>query len=160
MTRIRTTTVIEAGTDEVWQAVRDIATHTTWMDDAVAIRFLGDRREGVGTVFDCDTKVGPLCMTDRMEVTEWEEGRVMGIAHAGVVTGRGRFTIEPAGPGRTRFTWDEELQFPRRVGGPLAALAARPVLLRVWRGNLRRLKALVERGQAEGGPGVGAELRP
>ena len=144
MTRIRTSTLIEAEPDAVWLAVRDIASHPTWMEDAVAIRFLSEHREGVGTTFDCDTKVGPFRMTDRMEVTEWDEGRVMGIAHTGVVTGQGRFTIEPAGPGRSRFTWDEQLHFPRWAGGPLAAFAARPVLTRIWRANLRRLKALIE----------------
>ena len=145
MTRIRTATLIDAPPDQVWAVVRDISSHPEWMADAVAIRFLTDTREGVGTAFDCDTKVGPLRMTDRMEVTEWEEDRVMGIAHTGLVTGRGRFTIEAAGPGRSRFTWDEELRFPPRVGGPVAALLARPVLTRVWQANLRRLKALVER---------------
>ena len=144
MTRIRTATEIDADPDEVWAVVRDIASHPSWMEDAVAIRFLSDRREGVGTVFDCDTQVGPLRTTDRMEVTEWEDARVMGIAHSGLVTGRGRFTIEAAGPGRSLFTWDEELRFPPRFGGPVAALAARPVLTRVWRRNLRRLKELVE----------------
>lgn len=136
--------MIDAEPGDVWRAVRDIASHPSWMEDAVAIRFLTERHEGVGTTFDCDTRVGPLRMTDRMEVTEWEEDRVMGIAHSGVVTGRGRFTLEPAGPGRTRFTWEEELRFPARFGGPVAALAARPVLSRVWRGNLRRLKAHIE----------------
>jgi hypothetical protein len=147
VTRIRTSTVIDAEPTTVWQAVRDIASHPTWMADAVAIRFLSDQHEGVGTVFDCDTRVGPLRLTDRMEVTEWEEGRTMGIAHTGLVTGRGRFSIDGAGPGRTRFTWDEELRFPRRFGGSVAAFAARPVLTRVWRGNLRRLKAHVEQRQ-------------
>jgi hypothetical protein len=114
------------------------------MHDAVAIRFLSDRHEGVGTTFDCDTKVGPLRMTDRMQVTEWRAGRVIGIAHAGVVTGRGRFTVHRARRGRTRFTWEERLRFPWWLGGPVAGLFARPVLRRVWRANLRRLKAQLE----------------
>jgi hypothetical protein len=128
----------------VWAVVRDIASHPTWMHDAVAIRFLSDRREGVGTTFDCDTRVGPLRMTDRMQVTEWRSGRVIGIAHEGVVTGRGRFTVRRARRGRTRFTWDERLRFPWWVGGPVAGVLARPVLRRVWRANLRRLKAQLE----------------
>jgi hypothetical protein len=117
------------------------------MHDAVAIRFVSQRREGVGTTFDCDTRVGPLRVTDRMQVTEWRPGRVLGIAHEGVVTGRGRFTVRRARRGRTRFTWEERLQFPWWVGGPLAGALARPVLRRVWRANLRRLKAQLEAGQ-------------
>ena len=130
----------------MWQALSDIASHPAWMRDAAAIRFLSDHREGVGTTFDCDTRVGPFRTTDRMEVTEWRKGRVFAIAHRGVVTGRGRFTIRRARRGRTRVTWDEWLQFPWWAGGPAGALMARPVLKRIWRGNLRRLKAHVETG--------------
>jgi uncharacterized protein YndB with AHSA1/START domain len=144
VTRIRTTTVIDAPPSRVWETVRDIASHPTWMRDAVAIRFLTERREGVGTTFDCDTRVGPLRMTDRMQVTEWRRGKVIGIVHQGVVTGRGRFTLRRVRRGRTRFTWDERLRFPWWAGGPLAAALARPVLHHVWRTNLRLLKQQLE----------------
>ncbi|MEY2567406.1 MAG: hypothetical protein QOE35_1935 [Actinomycetota bacterium] len=153
MTRIRTTTLIDAPTASVWRVVRDIASHPTWMRDAVAVRFLTDMREGVGTAFDCDTKVGPFRMVDRMEVTEWDEGSVIGITHRGLVTGRGRFTIEPARQDRTRFTWDERLRFPWWAGGPVGGLLASPVLRRIWRSNLRLLKAKVEAGPRSPGPG-------
>lgn len=145
MTRIRTSTLISAPPEQVWRVVRDIASHPTWMRDAVAIRFLGEAREGVGTSFDCDTKVGPLRMVDRMEVFEWEDGRTIGIRHRGLVTGEGRFTLEPIGT-VTWFTWDEELHFPWWAGGPLGGAAAKSVLKRIWRENLRRLKAEVEAG--------------
>ena len=45
------------------------------MLDAVAIRFQNDQHRGVGTIFDCDTRVGPFKLVDRMEITEWEVGR-------------------------------------------------------------------------------------
>ena len=115
------------------------------MEDAVAIRFLTTKRDGVGTRFECDTKVGPLRMVDRMEVTEWSPRRAMGIRHHGIVTGSGRFTLQRRRRG-TVFTWDERLRFPVWAGGPLGALLARPVLRRVWRRNLANRKALVEAG--------------
>jgi hypothetical protein len=148
--RIRVSTVIDAPRSQVWAAVRDIGSHVTWMSDAVAIRFTsGRRRSGVGTTFDCDTAVGPLRLTDRMEVTEWRERRAMGIRHVGVVTGTGRFTLRRAGPGRrrTRFTWTEDLRFPWWLGGPVGGLAGRPLLASLWRRNLRNLKRLVEAGR-------------
>jgi hypothetical protein len=46
--------------------------------------------------------------------------------------------------GATRLTWSEEIDFPWRFGGPLGAAFARPILTLIWRGNLRRLKALLE----------------
>jgi hypothetical protein len=123
----------------VWDDLSDVASHVDWMEDAVSITFTGDRRAGVGAVFDCVTRVGPLTLVDRMEITEWEPGRRMGVRHAGVVAGEGRFTLGPAGSGRTRFTWDEELAFPWWLGGPVGAAAGAPVLRLIWRRNLRNL---------------------
>ena len=114
------------------------------MAEAETIRFTSTRTRGVGTTFDCVTKVGPIRMTDRMTITEWEPGRMMGIEHSGVVTGRGRFTLRRRRGGRTRFTWKEHLTFPWWMGGAVGAFAAKPVLRAIWRRNLRRLKAIVE----------------
>ena len=140
MTRIRVSTTIDAPPDRVWADVRHIARHVEWMEDAVSITFRSERREGVGTTFDCATRVGPLRLTDRMVVTEWQPGESIGIRHEGAVTGSGRFSIAPEGRG-TRFTWDEVLTFPWRLGGPIGALAGRPLLQLVWRRNLRNLRA-------------------
>jgi hypothetical protein len=80
-----------------------------------------------------------------MTITEWVDGEAMGVEHTGVVTGRGRFTLQPNGRGGTRFSWDEDLHFPWWLGGPVGeAVGGRVVLARVWRRNLRALKHLVE----------------
>jgi hypothetical protein len=123
----------------VWADIRRIETHAEWMLDAVAIRFTGDTTIGAGTTFDCDTKVGSIRLTDRMEITEWVEDEVMGVRHVGVVTGDGRFTLVPAGPGRTRFTWQETLTFPWWLGGPIGGVVGGRLLTLVWRRNLRAL---------------------
>lgn len=81
-----------------------------------------------------------------MAVTEWEEAATMGVRHEGLVTGEGRFTLTATGDGATTFTWAEQLRFPWWMGGPLGGLVGAPVLRAIWRGNLRRLKALVEGG--------------
>lgn len=145
--RLRIGVGIEAPPRAVWAAIADIATHVDWMAEARTIRFLGHQRSGVGTQFECDTRVGPLRTTDRMEVTEWKPGRAMGIRHVGIVSGVGRFVLRARmRPGRTWFTWDERLTFPITLGGPVGALVARPILRRIWRNNLSRLKAKVESG--------------
>ena len=140
MAKIRVSTVLDAAPDAVWADVEDIATHHEWMADAVAIRFLGDQRRGVGTRFECDTKVGPFRLTDVMEVTEWAPGRAMGVTHVGLVTGTGRFTLRRVRGGRTRFPWKARLRFPWWLGGPIGALAAKPVLTWVWRRSMRDLQ--------------------
>ena len=142
--RIHICTTIGAPVARVWSTVEDIATHTRWMADAEAIEFVGPRRRGVGTEFDCRTRVGPFTTVDRMRVTEWEPGAAMGIEHRGVVTGTGRFTLRDAGAGITEFCWTEDLVFPATMGGGIGERAGRPVLERIWRANLRRLRALAE----------------
>lgn len=146
MAKIRVKTVIEASPAEVWDAIEDIGTHTQWMTDAVAIRFVTDRTSGVGTRFECDTKVGPFRLTDIMEITEWSPRKAMGVRHVGLVVGEGLFTLEKVRRGRTRFVWREEVRFPWWMGGPVGGVVGGRVLKRIWKGNLRQLKALVEDG--------------
>lgn len=136
--RITVETEIPASPAAVWAAIEDLGTHTEWMADAERITFVTEQRAGVGTQLDCLTVVGPLRTTDRMTVTEWEPGAVMGIEHHGTVTGSGRFTLVPSTVG-TRFRWSEELTFPWWLGGGLGEVVGRPVLTRVWRRNLARL---------------------
>ncbi len=139
-------TTLDAPPATVWADLADVASHVDWMADAVAIRFTSDAHRGVGTTFECDTRVGPLRITDEMAITAWEPPDddgwgAMGVRHEGVVTGTGRFVLEPLGEGRTRFTWEEDLRFPWWMAGPLGATAGRPVLQAVWRRNLERLAA-------------------
>ena len=152
---IRVSTVIDAQADRVWDDVRHIARHVEWMKDAVSIEFDDDeasgngpddnsndpRREGVGVRFSCRTKVGPIILNDRMEVTEWTDGRLIGIRHQGLVTGEGQLRINPIDDNRTEVVWEEQLVFPARMGGPIGARLARPVLRRIWTSNLSRLTA-------------------
>ena len=142
--RIRVCTTIDAAPARVWQVVEAIEHHTDWMADAARITFVSKHTRGVGTEFDCLTRVGPFRLNDRMTVTEWEPGRTMGIEHHGVVTGRGRFTVKQRRHGRTRFCWTERLHFPWWMGGPVGERVAKPVLRRLWRGNLTRLRHVAE----------------
>lgn len=139
MARIRVSTVLNASPGQVWADVEDISSHVDWMADAVAIRFLSVQTSGPGTQFECDTKVGPITLTDVMEITEWVPGKVMGVRHSGVVTGTGRFTLKKLRGGRTRFQWSEKLVYPIWMGGPVGAFLSKPVLRWVWRRNLARL---------------------
>lgn len=144
MPRLTVAVTLQAPPRRVWDAVEDISSHVDWMEDAVAIRFTSETTSGVGTTFDCDTRIGPFRLVDRMEITRWAPGRAMGVRHRGLVTGEGEFRLVPRRRGRTRFVWSERLHFPWWMGGPVGAVLARPVLRRVWRRNLRNLKGIVE----------------
>jgi hypothetical protein len=143
--RIRTCITIDAPPAAVWAEVERIDSHVQWMRDAKSIRFLSERRAGVGAQFECVTGVGPLVTTDVLVVTEWRPRRAIGITHQGAVRGQGRFTLRRKRGGRTRFCWRERLRFPWWMGGPVGELLAWPLLRAIWKGNLGRLKARVER---------------
>lgn len=146
MARISVTIELDASPERVWEIVEPVERHVDWMADAVAIRFQTEQTRGVGTQFLCDTKVGPIRLTDHMEITEWDVGRAMGVRHTGIVTGSGVFTLEPLDLGRrTRFTWTEELRFPWYLGGRLGEVIGGQVVMKaIWRRNLRALRDLVE----------------
>ena len=143
--RIHLCTVINCTPEETWASVEDISTHIEWMADAESITFTSDQRSGVGTQFECLTKVGPLKTVDVMTVTAWGPPTRMGIEHRGMVTGSGDFMISSDGRGRTIFCWDEVLHFPWWMGGVIGEYFGRPLLKHVWRANLRRLKERAER---------------
>lgn len=139
MARIAVSRTMEAPTDRVWAAMADLGSHVEWMKDARSIVFTGEQRAGVGTRMQVETRFGPLRTLDLMEVTGWEEGKSIEVAHHGLVKGRGTLRATPLDQ-ETMVTWEEELEFPWWLGGALTAWLARPVLAAVWRGNLRRLE--------------------
>jgi hypothetical protein len=124
----------------VWSELERLEDHASWMLDATAIHFEGDRRRGVGTRFECDTRFGPLRLTDVMEVTEWEHGKRIGVEHRGAVSGSGCFTLRDAPGPATWVEWEEQLVFPWWLGAGLGAQLAKPLFIAIWKGNLRRLR--------------------
>jgi len=140
---------IDRTPSEVWASLRDISSHVDWMADATEIRFVTDHTEGTGTTFECDTKVGPIRLTDVMTITSWIDEAEMGVRHEGIVTGVGEFRLTEAAGGGTRFTWREDLSFPLWLGGPLGEVVAKPILTGIWKRNLGRLKSSLEGSSPE-----------
>jgi len=114
------------------------------MADASEIRITSEQTEGVGVTFDCDTKVGPLRTTDKMQITEWAPNQTLTISHKGLVEGKGSFILEKNSDGKTLFVWEENLDFPLLLGGRITGFFAKPILKKIWQKNLYKLKHLVE----------------
>ena len=152
MARVHVSVEIDATAAEVWTYVEPVEHHVDWMSDAVAIRFVSEQHRGIGTRFECDTKIGPLKLTDIMEITDWVPGHTMGVQHEGVVTGAGVFTLTAIDLGRrTRFAWTEELRFPWWLAGPIgASIGGKTVLTLMWNRNLKALKEQIEAHVAAG----------
>ena len=144
MATINVSIEISATPKEVWDVVKDISDHVNWMKDAERIDFLTEKQSGVGTMFDCATKVGPFRLKDKMEITEWVDEESMGVSHAGLVTGTGRFSLKETASNGTLFAWEETLYFPFWMGGPLRNPVGTRILSLIWRKNLKLLKEQVE----------------
>ena len=149
MTRVEVSVDINAPRRSVWRYLREIARHVEWMEDAARIDFVGSRRRGVGTTYDCLTVVGPLRLVDRMEVVEWRPGRAIGIRHHRPVHGIGRISVRRRRRrrslrGGTRVTWEERLRFPWWLGGKLGEVVGMQVLKLYWRRGLLNLKRRLE----------------
>jgi hypothetical protein len=141
--RVRISMEMSFERELVWGELARLEDHAEWMLDATAIRFEDGQRRGVGTRFECDTRFGPLRLTDVMEVTEWEHGERIGVRHRGAVSGSGSFTLRDVPGPATRVEWEEQLVFPWWLGAALGAQLSRPLFIAVWKGNLRRLRERV-----------------
>jgi uncharacterized protein YndB with AHSA1/START domain len=137
---VRVSVDIDASPGEVWRQASDLASHAEWMADALAVTFLGEQRQGVGTRLAVKTRFGPILTTDLLEVTAWEPPHRIVVAHRGMVKGVGELVVEPLGEGRTRFSWDERLRFPWFLGGLIGEWGVRPLLRRIMHGNLQRFR--------------------
>jgi hypothetical protein len=142
MARVTVTQHIPRDSGIVWERLADLADHPSWMKDAKSLTFTTGQHSGVGTRMEVLTRIGPFTTLDVMEVTSWEEGRAIGVRHTGLVRGTGLLSVEPDGGG-ANVMWDEDLRFPWWLGGRVTAWLARPVLRRVWRGNLARFAVLL-----------------
>lgn len=136
--RIHGEVAIDAPVARAWDELSDLASHVEWMADADSITFTSTQTRGLGTTFECVTKVGPLTTVDKMTIVEWVDGTSIGVQHTGLVVGTGRFALSARGENRSVVAWTEDLRFPWYLGGVLTAFVAKPVLKRIWMGNLHR----------------------
>ena len=144
MPGIRVSEIIDCTPSELWDYIEDIGSHVEWMADAEEITFTSKQTQGTGTTFDCLTKIGPIKLNDKMTITNWVENKSMGVTHDGLVKGVGEFTLIESGETQTEFIWEEKLEYPIWMGGPIGAFISKPILKWVWNRNLKRLKEKFE----------------
>ena len=130
---------VDAPAGTVWDVVTDWESQGEWML-GTSVRVTRGDGAGVGSELAATTGVGPLGVTDTMEIVGWDPPHRATVRHTGaVVRGSGTFTVVERGESASTFWWSEDLDLPL---GPLGALGwplVRPAFAWGLRYSLDRL---------------------
>lgn len=143
---------VAAPAEAVWRAVTDWEGQGDWMlGTRVAVVSEGDGRR-LGARLSAVTGMGPLGVTDTMEIVEWDPPKRCVVRHTGkVVRGDGVFEVAELGAERARFLWSELLDLPLGVLGRIGWPVVRPVFRAGVAYSLRRMARRCEAAhRAEG----------
>lgn len=151
---IRVAIDLPAGLSEVWAHLRDVTTHSDWMLDVAHIQVTSGCSEGLGLRFTSMIAIGPFKLKDEMEITAWEEAKVMGISRSGLARSNGTFRLSPTASGTT-LSWEEYLELPKYLNAKLVRKMAKSISTYIWRNNLQNLRKQIIAQQATG---VGRDL--
>lgn len=137
--------VVDAPIERVWTALADIEAQPRWMHEMRSVRLLTPPPVGVGTRGEATVRIFGLGTTDPVEITEFQPPHRFAIRHEGTFSGGGLITLESGADGSTTIVrWDESLIAPFL---PYAwALAAGPLMTRIFQTDLLRFRDLVESG--------------
>lgn len=142
---IRTSVVIDAPVERVWEALADVEGQPRWMRDLKAVRVQGAGPIGVGTRAEGDVRIFGMRAVDPITITAFEPPGRFAIRHDGHFKGDGDIRLDPGVDGSTTIVrWSETLVPP--VLPYLSSLALAPILRRVFQADLERLRDLVEIG--------------
>jgi hypothetical protein len=141
MTTIAAAIEIEASAERCWSVLTDWTGQSEWMPLTKVEVTSGD-----GTLDSrllARTGVGPAALVDPMVIDVWQPPHRCEVRHEGrLVTGRGVFIVENLPGGRSRVTWEEQLDSRglRRLLDRAAALPTRTMLGVALRRLARRVR--------------------
>jgi carbon monoxide dehydrogenase subunit G len=108
MTTVAASIEIEASVERCWAVLTDWVGQSEWMPMTTVQVESGDG--ALGTKLRARTGLGPAAVLDPMEIDVWQPPHRCEVRHDGrIVTGRGVFLVEDIGSGRSRVTWEEQL---------------------------------------------------
>lgn len=142
---IRSLVVVDAPIDRAWAVLADVEGQPRWMHDLKSVRIVTPGPIRPGTRAVGRVRILGVPVDDPVEITEFEPPTRFAIAHEGLFTGFGLFTLEPGADGTTTIArWEEVLVPP--VLPALGSAVLRPILADVFQADLHRFARLVEAG--------------
>ncbi len=126
----------------VWELITDWEHQDDWMLEASDFAVVSSHREGIGVLAEATISIGGIKTRDRVRITQWEPGQVLGIAHLGWVSGHADMRLLPSN-GSTRLVWSEHFTPPLGVVGALGLTLFKPIMYRIFMRDVRVLAGLV-----------------
>jgi uncharacterized membrane protein len=142
---IVTSTEFRRPAEDVWPYLVDWERLDRWMREARSFRVISEAREGVGVEAEATIRIAGITTRDRVRVIRWERARILEIAHLGWVKGTGFMELSPIAQGCALY-WRERLVPPWGFAGLLGMRILRPMMRRIFQGDLEKLRRLVESG--------------
>lgn len=134
---------IEAPPSRVWDYLVDWEHLDDWMREAKSFRVTSEATEGVGVTAQATISMAGIKTTDLVQVTRWHPPHELEIQHLGWVAGHGLMKCTPA-PWGTFLYWKESLEPPLGIAGAVGLRLFRPLMFKIFQGDLGVLKELVE----------------
>ncbi|MBA3628122.1 MAG: SRPBCC family protein [Actinobacteria bacterium] len=126
----------------VWELITDWEHQDDWMLEASDFAVVSSHREGIGVEAEATISIGGIKTRDRVRITQWEPGQLLGIAHLGWVSGHADMKLLPSN-GSTRLVWREHFTPPLGVVGALGMTLFKPIMCRIFMRDVRVLAGLV-----------------
>jgi hypothetical protein len=144
---VRMLEVVDAPIERTWALVADVPRQLEWMAEMKTLTFDTPGPVAVGTRATATIRILGIPVRDPVTVTVIEPPTRYAIRHEGPFSGTGEITLEAGADGTTTIVrWDETLVPP--LLPELGSLVQTPILRAIFQADLRRLKGLVEAGEA------------
>lgn len=143
MGRIHVEEVVAARPDVVFDYVDDHRNAVDYVAGLTKWAPVGSLSHGLGAVFEAAMSVGPTTWGSTLEITQWEQNRLIGWVPRKGFQQTGTWTFAPEGTG-TRVSFDVEYTLPGGIAGRIAGAAAEPVVRANLAKTVRTLKERVE----------------
>jgi acyl-CoA synthetase (AMP-forming)/AMP-acid ligase II/ribosome-associated toxin RatA of RatAB toxin-antitoxin module len=147
--RVEETIFVDAGAERVWDVISDLSSYPGWMAGVTRWQPEGRKRKGAGARYLMRLQVGSAQVGSLIEVVEWDPPGDIAWTSVTGLDQRGRWRLRERRGEGTQVMLRLSYQSP---GGILAYIADRvssPMVRRLLRETLRRLKRNVEGGQIE-----------
>lgn len=148
MVRAHSEVEIDAPADTVFAYIDDYTTATRWVAGMKEWRPVGDKVQGLGSTFAAKIGLGPTSLDTTLEITRWEQDRLIAWEPRKGVKQAGSYTLEDLGDGRTRFTLDVDLELPGGIVGRTLGKGLEPLIHHQIAQSAQLLKEQVEAQRA------------